>query len=102
MKTISIGKLRGLQQCTSPRRTFTCLALDHRQNLRRALRPSASASVHDEDLTRFKIEVAAAMTDLSTAVLLDPEFSAAQAIAAGLLPAGDRADRGGRINRLLR
>jgi tagatose 1,6-diphosphate aldolase len=37
MKTLSIGKLRGLQQCTSSRRTFTCLALDHRQNLRRAL-----------------------------------------------------------------
>ena len=32
----TIGKLRGLQQCTSPRGTFTCLALDHRQNLRKA------------------------------------------------------------------
>ena len=36
MKTLSVGKLRGLQQCTSPRGTFTCLALDHRQNLRKA------------------------------------------------------------------
>jgi tagatose 1,6-diphosphate aldolase len=88
MKTISIGKLRGLQQCSSPRSTFTCLALDHRQNLRRALRPSDPASVRDDELTRFKLEVTAALADCSTAVLLDPEFSAAQAVAADLLPAG--------------
>ena len=37
MTPISIGKFRGLQQCTSRQGTFTCLALDHRQNLRRAL-----------------------------------------------------------------
>lgn len=86
MKTISIGKLRGLQQCSSPRRTFTCLALDHRQNLRRALRPSDPASVNDDELTRFKLEVTAALADLPTAVLLDPEFSAAQAVARGVLP----------------
>ena len=36
MKFLTIGKFRGLQQCTSPRGTFTCLALDHRQNLRKA------------------------------------------------------------------
>lgn len=88
VKKLAIGKLRGLQQCTSRRRTFTCLALDHRQNLRRALRPSDPVSVRDADLTRFKLEVAAALADLSTAALLDPEFSAAQVVAAGVLPAG--------------
>ena len=36
MKPISIGKLRGLQQISSARGTFTALALDHRQNLRKA------------------------------------------------------------------
>ncbi len=79
---ISIGKLRGLQQCTSPRGTFTCLALDHRQNLRKA----NPAFVDDAQLSHFKLDVVSALADFSTAVLLDPEVSAAQAIAAGALP----------------
>ncbi len=82
MTLLSIGKLRGLQQCTSERGTFACLALDHRQNLRRA----NPAFKDDAELSRFKLEVTAALADLSTAVLLDPEVSAAQAIAAGVLP----------------
>lgn len=86
VKSISIGKLHGIQQCTSPRGTFTCLALDHRQNLRSAFHPRLPASVSDADLSRFKLEVTAALADLSTAVLLDPEFSAAQAIAAHAIP----------------
>ena len=84
--SISIGKLRGLQQCTTIRGTFTCLALDHRQNLRRALNPADPGSVSDLDLTRFKLDVTAALAGSATAVLLDPQFSAAQAIADGVLP----------------
>jgi tagatose-1,6-bisphosphate aldolase len=83
---LSIGKLRGLQQCTSSGGTFTCLALDHRQNLQRALNPADPGSVSDLDLTRFKLDVTTALASAATAVLLDPQFSAAQAIAAGLLP----------------
>jgi tagatose 1,6-diphosphate aldolase len=83
---LSIGKLRGLQQCSAPSRTFTCLAVDHRQNLRRALNLPASSAAGDAELTGFKLEVSAALADLATAVLLDPEYGAAQAIAAGILP----------------
>lgn len=79
---LSIGKLRGLQQCTSPNGTFTCLALDHRQNLRKA----NPAFADDARLSRFKLDVVSNLADLSTAVLLDPEVSAAQAVAAGALP----------------
>jgi tagatose 1,6-diphosphate aldolase len=79
---LTIGKLRGLQQCTSPRGTFACLALDHRQNLRKA----NPAFKDDAELSRFKLDVTAALADLATAVLLDPEVSAAQAVAAGALP----------------
>jgi tagatose-1,6-bisphosphate aldolase len=88
MKNLSIGKLRGLQRITSSRGTFTCLALDHRQNLRRALNPAGPASVSDADLSRFKLEVTTVLADEATAVLLDPEFSAAQAVAAGAVPNG--------------
>ncbi len=34
-KIINFGKLRGLQQISSPRGTFIALALDHRQDLHR-------------------------------------------------------------------
>ena len=83
---LTIGKMRGLQQCASSRGTFTCLALDHRQNLRRALNPQNPTSVPDSALTEFKLEVTAALAGEATAVLLDPEYSAAQAVAAGVLP----------------
>lgn len=86
MKMLSIGKLRGLQACASPRGTFTCLALDHRQNLRK----TNPAFVADAELSRFKLEVTTELAPYATSVLLDPEVSAAQAIAAGKLP-GDRA-----------
>jgi tagatose-1,6-bisphosphate aldolase len=85
---LSIGKLRGLQQCTSKHFTFTCLALDHRQNLRRALNQANPGPVSDADLTRFKLEVTSVLAGAATCVLLDPEYSAAQAIAEGALPGG--------------
>jgi tagatose 1,6-diphosphate aldolase len=82
MKLITIGKLRGLQQISSKRGTFTCLALDHRQNLRKA----NPAFVADAELSRFKLDVTKALAHRATAVLLDPEVSAAQAIAQRAIP----------------
>ena len=82
MKNISIGKLHGLQQISSQRGTFTALALDHRQNLRKANPALAS----DEQLSRFKLDVTSALASRATAVLLDPEVSAAQAIAQHVIP----------------
>jgi len=37
MEQISLGKLRGLQQCSTPRNVLAVLAMDHRNNLRHAL-----------------------------------------------------------------
>ncbi len=82
MQKISIGKLRGLQQISSQRGTFTALALDHRQNLRKA----NPTFVNNEELSRFKTDVTAALAHRSTAVLLDPEVSAAQAIVGRAIP----------------
>lgn len=82
MKNITIGKLRGLQQISSPRGTFTALALDHRQNLRKA----NPAFVDGAELSRFKLDVTSTLASHATAVLLDPEVSAAQAIAANAIP----------------
>src|SRR5512137_403890 len=85
LKPISIAKYRALQQCTSPRGTFTCLALDHRQNLRKA----NPAFGDDNELSRFKLDVTAELAPFATSVLLDPEVAAAQAISSSRLP-GDR------------
>ena len=82
MKSLSIGKLRGLQQISSQRGTFTALALDHRQNLRKA----NPAFVSDAELSRFKLDVTSTIASKATAVLLDPEVSAAQAIAQRAIP----------------
>jgi tagatose 1,6-diphosphate aldolase len=85
VKNISLGKIRALQQCTSSRGTFVCLALDHRQNLRKANPVFQS----DGELSRFKLDITRELATYATAVLLDPEVSAAQAIASGVLP-GDK------------
>ena len=82
MKPITIGKFHGLQQISSKRGTFTCLALDHRQNLRKA----NPAFVNDEELSHFKLDVTKAVAHRATAVLLDPEVSAAQAVAQRAIP----------------
>jgi tagatose 1,6-diphosphate aldolase len=86
MRNLSIGKLFGLQHISTNRGTFTCLALDHRQNLRKALNPSNPASTSDEELSRFKMDVTSTLASKATAILLDPEVSAAQAIASFNIP----------------
>lgn len=85
MTSLSIAKYRSFQQCASPRATFTFLALDHRQNLRKA-NPRFQEGA---ELSRFKLDVTRELAAHATAVLLDPEVSAGQAIASGALP-GDR------------
>ncbi len=82
MKPITIGKLRGLQQISSERGTITALALDHRQNLRKA----NPAFISDVELSGFKLDVTSVLASGATAVLLDPEVSAAQAVAQRAIP----------------
>lgn len=86
MTSLSVGKMRRLQQCATDRGVFSILAVDHRGSLRRALNPQDPSSVPDEALIAFKRAVAAALAPVASAVLLDPEYGAVQAIAAGALP----------------
>lgn len=81
-----MGKRRGLQQCATPEGVFSILALDHRQNLRRSLNPQDPAAVPDRALVAFKRQAVAALATAASAVLLDPEYGAEQAITAGVLP----------------
>ena len=83
---LSIGKRRGLAQCSTRFGTFSILALDHRGNLRNALNPQDPQSVSYEAMTSFKQQVVAALAPYASAVLLDPEIGASQAVAADALP----------------
>ncbi len=79
--SLSVGKLRGLQQCTTPDSLFVITALDHRQELRTALNPANPDSISAAEMSLFKTEATRALSAVSSAILLDPEFGAAQAIA---------------------
>jgi len=81
-----IGKIRRLQQCATPDGKFVMLALDHRNNLRRSLNPADPDGVTYGQMVDFKQQVMAELAPKATAVLLDPEFGAAQCIAAGVIP----------------
>lgn len=83
---ISIGKLRGLQQLADPKGIMTMCAIDHRGALKRALSEKNPAAVSYQDIVDFKLDLCQAVAPFASAVLLDPEYGAGQAIAAGLLP----------------
>lgn len=86
MKTISLGKFRGLAQTSTTNSVFSILALDHRNNLRKALNPADPEKVSIEDMVKFKSSVVKNIAPVSSAVLLDPQWSAAQCIENGSLP----------------
>jgi tagatose 1,6-diphosphate aldolase len=88
MRTIGIGKYRGLQRCSTERNTFSILALDHRQNLRKAMNPKDPAKTTDADMVGFKRDVVECVADAASAVLLDPEFGIAQCIHSDSIPHG--------------
>jgi tagatose-1,6-bisphosphate aldolase len=83
---LTIGKLRGLQQCATTQNAVAVLALDHRQGLRKALKPNAPDTVTDAEMSAFKQQLTAALAPAASAMLLDPEVGAAQCIASGALP----------------
>lgn len=86
MTKISIGKLRGLQQLADSRGIMTMCAIDHRGALKRALNERNPGAVNHQDMVDFKLDVCQAVAPFASAILLDPEYGAAQAVAAGALP----------------
>jgi tagatose 1,6-diphosphate aldolase len=86
MKMITPGKIRGLQQLSNPDGTMTVLALDQRGSLIKAL----GLKDHDPDVYQkvrdFKLEVIEYLLPHCSAILLDPQFSAAEALTRGLIP----------------
>ena len=67
---------------------FSILAIDHRDSLRHFLRPDDPESLTAAEISALKIELVAGLADLTTGVMLEPEYSIPQLIDAGALPAG--------------
>ena len=83
-----LGTLRGLDACASDKGTFSVLALDHRNNLRRALAPDDPGSVTFERMVAIKRSIVRAVAPVADGILLDPELGAGPAIHDGSLPSG--------------
>ncbi len=86
MNGISIGKLRGLQQIADEKGMLTVCAVDHRGSLREALAKAWAREVSYQDVVDFKLDLCRAVAPSASAVLLDPVYGVAPAIAAGTLP----------------
>lgn len=85
-KSLSIGKVRGLQQIADDAGIFAMCAMDHRGSMQRMIHPADPENVLPETLVEYKRDLSELLAPESTAVLLDPIFGAAQAIASGALP----------------
>ena len=86
MKRLSIGKIRGLQQLTTPDGIFTICAMDHRGSLRSMIDEENPEEVNYEEMVERKLELCSHLAPHASAVLLDPIFGAAQCISGGVLP----------------
>jgi len=84
--SLSIGKLRGLQQVADDNGFLTICAIDHRGALQRAMNEKNPDAVTYQDMVDFKLDLCQAVAPYVSAVLLDPVYGAAQVIAAGILP----------------
>lgn len=86
MVTLGIGKVRGLQQISFGSGIFAMAAIDHRQSLQKMIDPANPSAVDYDTMVEIKKELVAILGPLSSAVLLDPIYGAAQAIAGSVLP----------------
>jgi tagatose 1,6-diphosphate aldolase len=86
MQLPSAGKIRGLQQISDARGVITVCAIDHRGSLKHALNPENPGAVGYREMVEFKLDLCRVLADHVSAVLLDPEYGAGQAVSAGVLP----------------
>jgi tagatose 1,6-diphosphate aldolase len=86
MRTLSIGKVTRLQQLANDKGILAMCALDHRGSLIKMLGGEQPGKVSYQDMVDFKLDLCRVLARHASAMLLDPIYGAAQAIAAGILP----------------
>jgi tagatose 1,6-diphosphate aldolase len=74
------GKVRGLSQAANDAGVFTIFAIDHRDAMRVVLDPDDPSAVSADTLTSTKLAFVEALCGDASAVLLDPEYSAIEAV----------------------
>jgi tagatose 1,6-diphosphate aldolase len=84
-RSLSLGKVRGLQELANDHGLFTITALDHRGSLRRALEPDDPKSVSYERMMEYKLKLLNHLGPHSSAVLIDPIYGAAAALTKGAI-----------------
>ena len=84
--TLTPGKIRGLQTASTPEGGFKILAVDHRDSLRVMIDPDRPESVPAQTLIDIKMTIIRHLAPIATAVMLEPEYSVAQAIVSDTLP----------------
>jgi tagatose 1,6-diphosphate aldolase len=88
MKTLTIGKIRGIQQIATPSGRLIMCAMDHRSGLISMIEGAQHEKPDYEEIVQLKIDMCSTMGALSSGILLDPEYGAAQCIAGGALAGG--------------
>jgi len=112
MNKLSIGKIRGLQQISTEDGIFIICAMDHRGSLQTMIEKEQLEEVEYQEIVERKLELCSALAPHASAVLLDPDYGAAQCIAGGVLPGhtgllvsieatGYQSDPQGRVTTLL-
>jgi tagatose 1,6-diphosphate aldolase len=87
MATLTVGKQRGMQQISNGRGVITVTAIDHRGSLKRMLEKAMPGrSIGFAEVVAEKLRMTRVLGPLSTAVLLDPVYGAAPAVASAALP----------------
>ena len=79
------GKARRIQTVADPRGVFKILAADHRDSMRVLIDPDHPDAVEASTLTDIKLAVIRGVGAMASGVLLDPVYSAQQAIVSGAL-----------------
>lgn len=83
--SLTLGKIRGLQEIANDKGLFTITALDHRGSLRRALQPDDPKSVSYDRLKDYKVKLLRHLAPHSSAILIDPIYGASAGLATGMI-----------------
>lgn len=86
MKTLTPGKMRGLQATANGRQCFTILAIDHGASFAAAVRPDEPDSATPDEISGAKRDVVTALAPYASAVLVDPAYGLPPAVLGGGVP----------------
>jgi len=81
---MKLGKYRGMQRMSNERGCLSMCALDHRGSLQKMLKEGLKREPGYQDMVDFKFDICRALSPHCSAILLDPVYGAAQAVAANV------------------